>query len=55
LAGFGAAGATGSKSSEMELIKAAASEGVACRSPGGSSACSASVVAAGAGVTSVAG
>src|SRR6516225_4025470 len=39
----------------MELIRAAASEGVACRRPGGSCGCSASVVSAGADVTSAAG
>ena len=47
LAGGGAAGAAGSKSSEMELIKAAASAGVACRSPDGSCERSASVDCAG--------
>ena len=55
LAGFGAAGVAGSKSSDMELIKAAASEGVAWRNPGGSCVPSASAVSAGAGVTSAVG
>ena len=52
LAGCGAAGAAGSKSNEMELIKAAASTGVACRRPGRSCGCSASVVSTGEDITS---
>ncbi len=54
-AGCGAAAAAGSKSSEIELIKAAASTGVAARSPGGSSGCSASAASLGDGVTSAGG